>query len=514
MNLDGTIPTDNPFYDGAGPNVDEIWAYGFRNPFRASFDETTGRYWIGDVGGNVAAQAYEEINIGERGKNYGWPTCEGPLGQPEERAGVPRRGDGSGLQLRPHHAYGVLPEQGGRRRRGLSRVDVPAGRLVHLRRLPDEPVLLAATRRRRTHGHGRRCAAGEVGIDTGLAECGAGWRDLLPEPGLRRHRPAAEADLLGLDRSATGDLHGIRLAYERHRPAHGELHGSGQRPGRHTGDVSWDFGDGTSATTANASHTYSKAGSYQATLRVTSNGVTTSSNTISITVGTPPTATITAPADGTLFSAGDTLTFTGTGNDPGVGTLPASALSWTIDFLHDDHAHPATSGTGASISYTVPMDGHDHDFNGNTRYRVTLTATDADGLTGTKVIKVLPRKTTVNITSNAATSLTVDGVTKNLPFNIDTLLGFQHELAVPATVCVSGTTRKFSSWSDGGARTHTITVTANMRLVATYTNTGTACTGGAATAPLVAPLSDGADADTDGDPSPTAHRSPPRSSTG
>ena len=30
LNLDGTIPTDNPFHDGTGPNMDEIWAYGFR----------------------------------------------------------------------------------------------------------------------------------------------------------------------------------------------------------------------------------------------------------------------------------------------------------------------------------------------------------------------------------------------------------------------------------------------------------------------------------------------------
>ena len=36
INPDGTVPTDNPFYDGAGPNCDAIWALGLRNPFRAS----------------------------------------------------------------------------------------------------------------------------------------------------------------------------------------------------------------------------------------------------------------------------------------------------------------------------------------------------------------------------------------------------------------------------------------------------------------------------------------------
>ena len=41
INPDGTVPTDNPFYDGAGPNWDSIWAYGLRNPFRAYYDAPT-----------------------------------------------------------------------------------------------------------------------------------------------------------------------------------------------------------------------------------------------------------------------------------------------------------------------------------------------------------------------------------------------------------------------------------------------------------------------------------------
>ncbi|MFN8638978.1 MAG: PQQ-dependent sugar dehydrogenase [Dehalococcoidia bacterium] len=77
INSDGTIPTDNPFYDGAGPNKDAIWAYGLRNPYRLSFDAVTGNLYEGDVGGNDHATAWEEINIITRGANYGWPLCEG-----------------------------------------------------------------------------------------------------------------------------------------------------------------------------------------------------------------------------------------------------------------------------------------------------------------------------------------------------------------------------------------------------------------------------------------------------
>src|SRR5262249_49914768 len=82
INKDGSVPTDNPFYDGNGPNKDAIWAYGLRNPFRMSFDSVSGRLYIGDVGGNDPNTAIEEVNVGTAGANYGWPLCEGSCGSP------------------------------------------------------------------------------------------------------------------------------------------------------------------------------------------------------------------------------------------------------------------------------------------------------------------------------------------------------------------------------------------------------------------------------------------------
>jgi len=66
------VPADNPFI-GSGTAVHEIYAYGLRNPFRFSFDETTGRLIAGDVGQNNI----EEIDFIEAGKNYGWNQKEG-----------------------------------------------------------------------------------------------------------------------------------------------------------------------------------------------------------------------------------------------------------------------------------------------------------------------------------------------------------------------------------------------------------------------------------------------------
>jgi hypothetical protein len=71
LNRDGSIPRDNPFQDGAGPNNDYIWARGFRNPFTLTFQPSTGNLWVNTVGNN-----YEQIFVVNRGDHAGWNTNE------------------------------------------------------------------------------------------------------------------------------------------------------------------------------------------------------------------------------------------------------------------------------------------------------------------------------------------------------------------------------------------------------------------------------------------------------
>lgn len=73
INPDGTIPTDNPFYNTATGDNRAIWALGLRNPFTFAFDPSSGLMHIDDVGENT----WEEINVGTAGKNYGWNIIEG-----------------------------------------------------------------------------------------------------------------------------------------------------------------------------------------------------------------------------------------------------------------------------------------------------------------------------------------------------------------------------------------------------------------------------------------------------
>lgn len=80
LNADGTIPSDNPFYDDGNPavgNDDRIWSYGHRNAFDFTFSTVNDSLYSTENGLNT----WDEVNLIHAGGNYGWPTCEGFFNQ-------------------------------------------------------------------------------------------------------------------------------------------------------------------------------------------------------------------------------------------------------------------------------------------------------------------------------------------------------------------------------------------------------------------------------------------------
>jgi MYXO-CTERM domain-containing protein len=70
-NVDGSVPNDNPFFDGTGPNADYIWARGVRNPFTLTFQPTTGALWV-----DVVGTSYEQTFIINKGDHAGYNAYE------------------------------------------------------------------------------------------------------------------------------------------------------------------------------------------------------------------------------------------------------------------------------------------------------------------------------------------------------------------------------------------------------------------------------------------------------
>ncbi len=145
----------------------------------------------------------------------------------------------------------------------------------------------------------------------------------------------------------------------------------------------WDFGDGTTASIADPTHTYQNEGEYTAVLTVTDDAGATDTDTVMISVtapvaNQPPTATITQPADGASFPSGATISYSGTGTDPEDGTLPAANFTWLVDLPNGQTnvvvATGVTSGTAAT-----QMDGP---------HVLKLVVRDSEGLTDTARVNI------------------------------------------------------------------------------------------------------------------------------
>jgi hypothetical protein len=188
-----------------------------------------------------------------------------------------------------------------------------------------------------------------------------------------------------------------------------------------------------------------------------------------VTSDARPTGTITEPASGALYRAGDTIVFAGTATDPEQGTLPPSAFAWEIIFHHNTHTHsflgpfPGISGG----SFVIPRVGETAD---DVWYRIYLTVTDAQGLQHTSYRDILPRKARITLkTQPAGLEVTFDDQPVTTPYSTISVVGMQRTVGSSTPPTVNGVLYGLAVWSDGGASNHSFyTADADTTYLATF----------------------------------------------
>jgi glucose/arabinose dehydrogenase len=451
INKDGTIPTDNPFFSTAAGNNRAIWALGLRNPFTFSFQPGTGRMFINDVGQNT----WEEINDGIAGSNYGWPTTEGQTTDPRFRSPLFSYGHGTGATTGCAITGGtfynpVTPQFPPEYQGTYFFADFCSN---WIRRF--NPATGAAT------GFATNASAP---VDMVVTDDGSLYYLARGAGAVYRVRyTASQAPQITTQPSSVTVSAG--------QPATFTVAASGTAPLAYQ----WRRNGVNIPGATAASYTLSPAalsdnGAVFDVVVTNSFGTATSNGaTLTVTSNNTPTATITAPASNTLYSAGDTIAYSGTGTDPEDGNLPPSAFTWQVDFHHDTHFHPFIAPTSGSTggTFVIPRTGETA---ANVWYRIHLTVRDAGGLTHTTFVDVVPRKVNITLaTSPSGLQVTLDGQPVTSPSTVQGVVGITRTLGVVSPQTVGGVTYEFVSWSDGGAATHNVNTPAtNTTYIATF----------------------------------------------
>lgn len=407
INKDGSIPEDNPFYQSLEGKYRAIFAYGFRNPFGMDVDPVSGAILVTEVG----SDRYEELNLLEPGKDYGWPRFEGP------------KQDGQNSEENykdPFFFYQYATE----------------GRCAIVGAAFYNPAITAFPAEYHNKFFFADYCSGSIyylNPQTGVAE------GILATNVNRLVSMGVDfnGDLLYLQRAGLGDgsfedntstTNGalIRISYNgggmpfvsrnlenKIIPAgedvQFELLASGNQPlsfqwfknGEPVGDNSNKLSLSAVDLSLNNSEIY-------CTITNDEGSLTTNSAVLSVLDDTKPVANIQFPDESFYYSGGDTIKFSGVGEDKEDGILEGTSLNWKIDFHHGTHTHPAVlSHLGNSGTYVVPFIGETSD---NVWYRIYLTATDKNGFSKRVYHDVFPNKSTVLVkTEPEGFDMTLEG---------------------------------------------------------------------------------------------------------
>ncbi|MFC4607052.1 ThuA domain-containing protein [Streptomyces maoxianensis] len=407
-----SVPDGNLFAPGTAKTRPEIYAMGFRNPFRFSVDKKTGIVYVGDYGPDAGAAdpkrgpggQVEFARITKPG-NFGWPFCTGnnnayvdydfatrtsgatfdcaapknesphntglvdlppaqPAWIPYDGGSVPEFGTGSESPMGgPVYRYDAastspvkFPEAydgdyfaGEFGRRWIKRIEQGADGAVQ----SINPVPWTGT----------QIMDMAFGPDGALyvLDYGTAWFGGDENSGLYRieNATAGRSPVAEAAANKTSGQAPLRVAFS----SAGTTDGDGDAL-----TYAWDFGDGGKSTEANPTYTYKKNGTYTATLTAKDPTGRTGSASVHVVVGnTAPKVTLELPAEGALFSFGDEIPFKVTVTDPedgAAGTIDCAKVKVTYILGHDSHGHPVTSANGCTGTIKTSADGG-HDPNAN-----------------------------------------------------------------------------------------------------------------------------------------------------
>ncbi|MFC0845190.1 ThuA domain-containing protein [Streptomyces noboritoensis] len=426
VNDDGgySIPAGNLFAPGTAKTRPEIYAMGFRNPFRFSVDKATGIAYVGDYGPDAGAAdpkrgpgGQVEFARVDKPGNYGWPFCTGKNDPYVDydfathtsgaafNCAAPKNTSpyNTGLVDLPPAQPAWIPYDGGSVPEfGTGSESPMGGPVYHYDASLDSPVKFP-------QAYDGEFFAGEFGrrwIKRIRQDAGGAVRSINPVPwtGTQVMDMAFGPDgaLYVLDYGTSyfgGDENSALYRIENATGGHSPVaqakadRTSGQAPLRIAfssagttdadGDAltyTWDFGDGTApSTAADPAHTYRKNGTFTATVTAKDPSGRTGSASVHVTVGnTAPKVTLQLPGDGQLFTFGDNVPFKLTVTDPEDGTVDCAKVQVRFVLGHDSHGHPVTTVNGCSGTIKTAIDGG-HDPNANIFGVIDASYTDNGG---------------------------------------------------------------------------------------------------------------------------------------